>query len=141
MWGGCPPVTSIQNSIDSSKPLSNDDSDSFSPVGSSSILNIADVKDLSNQKENNKLSNKQEISKCHEEHDVDADNSEYDLPQPSARRRNFEEMLEERKDKKLTAKFSQKAQAIHLSKEDLQLKKRLLQKFEESDKRFTNKIK
>ena len=77
LWGGCPAVTSIQNSIDSSKLLSNDDSDSFSflPVGSSSILSISDPKNLSNEKESNKLSNEQEISKCQEENDVDDDNS------------------------------------------------------------------
>ena len=79
-WGGCPAVTSIQNCINSSKPLSNDDSDSFSPVGSSSILDIADAKDFSNEKESNELSNEQEISKCQEENDADADNSECDFP-------------------------------------------------------------
>ena len=50
LWGGCPAATSMQNSIDSSKPLSSDDLDSFSPVGSSSILDIADAKELSNEK-------------------------------------------------------------------------------------------
>ena len=78
MWGGCPAVTSIQNSIDFSKPLLNDDSDSFSTVGSSSMLDTADAKDLSNEKENNELSNEQEILTCQEENDIDADNSECD---------------------------------------------------------------
>ena len=117
LWGGCPAVTSIKNSIDSSKPLSNDDSDSFSPAGSSSILNISDAKDLSNEKESDKLSNEQEFSKCHEENDVDDDNSECDLPQPSARRRKVEEMLNGKKGKKLTTKFSQETQALSLKKQ------------------------
>ena len=135
LWGGCPSVTGMQNSIDSSKPLLNDDSDWVSPVGSSSILDIADTKDLSNEKESNELSNEQEISNCQEENDVDADNSECDLLQPTARRRKVEEMLNERKDKKLTTKFSQEVQALHLSR-DLQLMKQISQKFEESDKRL-----
>ena len=66
LWGDCPAVTSIQNSIDSSKPLLNDDSDSFSPFGSSYILDIADAKSLSNEKESNELSIKQEISEKRE---------------------------------------------------------------------------
>ena len=99
LWSGCPAVTSIQNSIDSSKALSNDDSDSFSSIGCSSILDIADAKDLANQKKTNELSNEQKISKCQEENDVDADNSECDLPQPSIRRRKVEEMLNKRRDK------------------------------------------
>ena len=126
----------IQNNINSSKQSSNDNSDSISPVGSSSILDIADVKDLSNEKESNELSNKQEISKCQDENDVDADNSECDLTQPNARRRKVEEMLNERKGKKWTTKFSQEAQALHLSREDLRLMKQVLQKFEESNKRL-----
>ena len=76
----------------------------------------------------NELSNEQEISKCQEENDVDADNSDCDVPQPRATRRKVEEMLNERKDKKLTTKFSQEAQALHLLREDLQ--KQVLQKFE-----------
>ena len=126
---GCPALTSIQNSINTSKQLSNDNSDSFSPVGFSSILDIADVKDLWNEKEIKELSNEQEISKCQGENVVDADNSECDPTQPNARWTKVEEMLNERKDKKWTTKFSQEAQALHLSKEDLQLKKQLLQKF------------
>ena len=129
MWDGCPAVTSIQNIIDSLKPLSNGDSDSFSPVVSSSILDIAGANDLSNEKESNELSNEKEISKCQVENDVDSDNSECDLPHLSARRRKVEEMLYERKDKKLTTKFSQETQAVHLLTVDLQLKKQLLQKF------------
>ena len=99
LCSGCSAVTSIQNSIDSSKALSNDDSDSFSSIGSSSILDIADSKDLANQKKSNELSNEQKISMCQEENDVDADNSECDLPQPSTRRRKVEEMLNKRRDK------------------------------------------
>ena len=140
LWGGCPSVTGIQNSIDSSKPLLNDDSDWVSPVGPSSILDIADTKDLSNEKESNELSNEQEISNCQEENDVDADNSACDSLQPSARRRKVEEMLNERKGKKLTTKFSQEVQALHLSREDLQLMKQLSQKFEESDKRLQENL-
>ena len=49
--------------------------------------------------------NGQEISKCEEQNDADADNSKCDLPQFSAKCRKAEEMLNERKDKKLT-KFS-----------------------------------
>ena len=120
MWVGCATVTNIQNSIDFSKPLSNDDLDSFSPIGSSYILDIADSKDLSNEKESNELSNEQRISKCQEENDVDAENSECDLLQPSARCRKVGEMLKERKDKKLTTKYSHEAQAFNLSREDLQ---------------------
>ena len=45
-------------------------------------------------------------------------------------------MLNERKVKKWTTKFSQEAQALHLSREDLQLMKQVLQKFEESNKRL-----
>ena len=44
-------------------------------------------------------------------------------------------MSNKRKNKRLTTKFSQEAQALHLWREDLQLKQQLLQKFEESDKR------
>ena len=69
----------------SSKQFSNDASDSFSPVGFSSILDIADVKDLSNEKESKELSNEQEISKCQGENDVDADNSGCDPTQSNAR--------------------------------------------------------
>ena len=127
--GWLPAVTSIQNIIDSLKPLSNDDSDSFSPVVSSSKLDIAGANDLSNEKESNELSNEKEISKCQVENDVDSDNSECDLLRLSARRRKVEEMLYERKDKKLTLKFSQETQAVHLLTVDLQLKKQLLQKF------------
>ena len=123
LWGVCPAVTSIENSIDSSKSLSNDYSDSFSPVGSSSVLDIEDAKDFSNKKETSEFSNEQEISKCLEENDVDADNSECDLPQPSARHKKFKEMLNKRKQKKLTTKFSQESQALYLLREDLQLKK------------------
>ena len=122
-WGGYPAVTSIQNSINSSKPLPNDNSNSFSPVGSGSILDIVDAKYLSNEKESNELSNQQEISKCQEENDTDTDNSECDLQQHSGRRTKVQEMLNERKDKKITTKFSQEAQRLHSSKEDLQLKK------------------
>ena len=61
---------------------------------------MANVKDLSNEKERNELSNKQEISKCQDENDVDADYSECDRTQPNARRRKVEEMLNERKGKK-----------------------------------------
>ena len=111
LWVGCPALTTMQNSINSSKQLSNDDSDSFSPVGFSSILDIADVKDLSNEKESKELSNKQEISKCQGKNDVDADNSGCDPTQPNARWRKVEEMLNERKDKKWITKFSQEAQA------------------------------
>ena len=57
LWGSYPAVTSIQNSIDSSRPLWIDDSDSFSPVDSSSIIDIADAKDLSNENKSNELSN------------------------------------------------------------------------------------
>ena len=95
-----PALTSIQNSINSSKQLSNDNSDSIWPVGSSSILDIADVKDLSNEKESNELSNKQEISKCQDENDADAGNSECDPTQPNARPRKVEEMLNEKKGEK-----------------------------------------
>ena len=49
--------------------------------------------------------NGQEISKCEEQNDADAENSKCDLPQFSAKCRKVEEMLNERKDKKLT-KFS-----------------------------------
>ena len=56
-WGGCPAVTSIKNSIDSPKLASNDDSDLFSSVVSSCILDITDAKDLSNEKEIHGLSN------------------------------------------------------------------------------------
>ena len=49
-------------------------------------------------------------------------------------------MLNERKDEWLTAKFSQEDQALHLLREDLQLKKQLLQKFEESDKRLQENL-
>ena len=129
-WVGCPAVTSIKNNIDSPKLVSNGDSDLFSSVGSSCVLDITDAKDLSNEKEIHELSNEQEISKCQEEHDVDAGNSECDLPQLRATRRKVKEMLNERKDKKLTTKFSQEAQELHLSREDLQLKKKVLQKFE-----------
>ena len=103
----------MQNSIDYSKPLLSDDLDSFSPVGSSSVLDTADAKELSNEKESKELSNEQEISNYQEENDIDVDNSEYNLPQPSTRLRNVEEMLNKRKDKKLTTKFIQEAQAIH----------------------------
>ena len=48
-------------------------------------------------------------------------------------------MLNARKEKKLTTKFIQEAQALHLSR-DLQLKKKLLQKFEESDKRLQENL-
>ena len=126
-WGGYPAVTSIQNSINSSKPLPNDNSNSFSPVGTGSILDIVDAKYLSNEKESNELSNQQEISKCQEENDTDTDNSECDLQQHSGRRTKVQEMLNERKDKKITTKFSQEAQRLHSSKEDLQLKKKLFQ--------------
>ena len=37
-------------------------------------------------------------------------------------------------------KLSQEAQVLHLSREDLQLKKQLLQKFEESDKRLQENL-
>ena len=122
LWGVCPGVASIENSIDSSQPFSNDYSDSFSPVGSSCVLDIVDAKDLSN-KETSEFSNKQKISKCQEKNEVDADNSECDLPQPSTRHRKVKEILNERKDKKLTTKFSQEAQALYLLREDFQLKK------------------
>ena len=49
-------------------------------------------------------------------------------------------MLNERKDKRLTTKFSQEAQTLHLSREDLQLKKQILQKFEESNKRLQENL-
>ena len=120
LWGGCPAVTSIQNSINSSKPLSNDNSNSFSPVDSGSILDIVDIRYLSNEKESNELSNQQEISKCQEENDTDADKSECNLQQHSARRTKVQEMLNERKGKK----FSQNARRLHSSREDLQLKKK-----------------
>ena len=100
LWVGCPALTTMQNSINSSKQLSNDNSDSIWPVGSSSILDIADVKDLSNEKESNELSNKQEISKCQDENDADAGNSECDPTQPNARPRKVEEMLNEKKGEK-----------------------------------------
>ena len=132
----CGVIAQLLQVYDSSKPLSNDVSDSFSPVVSSSILDITDAKDVSNEKESNKLLNEQEISKCQEENDVDADNSECDLPQPSAKRRKVEEMLNERKDKKLTKKLSQETHAFHWSREVLQLKKQLLQKFEEAIKDY-----
>ena len=70
----CGVIAQLLQVYDSSKPLSNDVSDSFSPVVSSSILDITDAKDVSNEKESNKLLNEQEISKCQEENDVDADN-------------------------------------------------------------------
>ena len=85
MRGSCPTVTSIQNNIDSWKPLSNDDSDPFSPVRYSTILVIADAKDFSNEKDSKELSNEQEIYKFQEENNVDADNSECDLLKPGAR--------------------------------------------------------
>ena len=95
MWSGCPAVASIQNSIDSLKPLSNDDSGSFSPVGSSSVLDdIAGSKDLSNEKESDELSNEQE-------NDADADNSECHLSQPSRKHRKVEEMLNARERTKI----------------------------------------
>ena len=62
------------------------------------------------------FSNGQEISKCEEQNDADAGNSKYDLPQFSAKCRKVEKMLNERMDKKLTAKFSQEAPAPHLSR-------------------------
>ena len=102
LGGGCPAVTNIENSIDSLKALSNDDLDSFSLIGSSSILDISDGKDLSNEKESNELSTEHEVSKCQKENNVRADNSECHLPQPSARHRKVEEMLNKRKGKKLT---------------------------------------
>ena len=109
LWGGCSDVTSIQNSIDSSKPLSNDDLDLFSPLGSSSIVDIPDANHLSNKKESNELSYEQETSKCKQENGVDAENLECNLPQPIAGRRKVKEMLNERKDKKLIGKFCQEA--------------------------------
>ena len=95
-------VTNIENSIDSLKSLSNDNLDSFSLVCSSSILDISGYKDLSNEKESNELSTEHEVSKFQKENNVDTDNSECDLPQPSARHRKVEEMLNKRKGKKLT---------------------------------------
>ena len=74
LWGSCSALTNIENSTDSSKPLSNDDLDTFSLVGS---------------KESNELSNEHEISKCQKENEVDADNSDvpnvqmFPLPLPS----------------------------------------------------------
>ena len=99
---GCPAVTNIENSIDSLKSLSNDDLDSFLLVCSSSILDISGGRDLSNEKESNELSTEHEVSKFQKENNVDADNSGCDLPQPSARHRKVEEMLNKRKGKKLT---------------------------------------
>ena len=60
--------------------------------------------------------NGQEISKCEEQNDADAGNSKCDLPQFSAKCRKVEKKLNERMDKKLTAKFSQEAPAPRLSR-------------------------
>ena len=98
------------------------------------------AKDLSNEKESSELSNEQEISKCQGENDVDTNNSQCDLPQPSIRHRKVEEILRKGQNIKLTTKFSQEAQAPHLSREDLQLKKQLSQKFEESNKRLQENL-
>ena len=136
-WGDYPAFTSIQNRTDSSKPLSKDYSDSFSPICSSSIIDIAYTKDLSTEKGSKELLIKQEISKCQEENDVDTNKSECDLLQPSARCRKIEEILNKRKDERLRTKFIQEGKALHLSREDFQLKKQL----EESDKRLQENLK
>ena len=140
-WGDYPAFTSIQNRTDSSKPLSKDYSDSFSPIGSSSIIDIAYTKDLSTEKESKELLIKQEISKCQEENDVDTNKSECDLLQPSSRCRKIEEILNKRKDERLITKFIQEGKALYLSREDFQLKKQLLQKFDKNDKRLQENLK
>ena len=78
-----------------------------------SILQM--LKNFQMKKKCKELSNEQEISNCQEENDIDADNSECNLLQPSTRLRKVEEMLNKRKGKKLTTKFIQEAQALHLS--------------------------
>ena len=72
------------------------------------------LKNFQMKKKCKELSNEQEISNCQEENDIDADNSECNLLQPSTRLRKVEEMLNKRKGKKLTTKFIQEAQALHL---------------------------
>ena len=73
------------------------------------------LKNFQMKKKCKELSNEQEISNCQEENDIDADNSECNLLQPNTRLRKVEEMLNKRKGKKLTTKFIQEAQALHLS--------------------------
>ena len=84
-------------------------------------------------KKSNELSKKQEISKCQEEMTLTLT---CDLLQPSTRSRKVEEVLNAKKDKKVKTSFRQGAQAFGLLREDLLLKKQLLQKFEESDKKL-----
>ena len=123
LWGGSPAVTSLSNGIDlpklekmssNSEEILEKEHSSFEPPESALVVNV-----MGESSDNNKDLQKETVDE-----------------KATKRRENVNEMLKNRKDKKMAAKISNKSQMLKLAQEDVSFKKKILETMEKSDQEF-----
>ena len=145
LWGGSPAVKSISNSIDTSTDRENPDDqhseneddnealdgDSFNSSGN----NLATTSQ--NNKSNEGALDRNAAAVLSDSEDLSESTSS---DATAKRRKNVSHMLKNRKDQKLSSALSSEAQYLQLFKEDIALKRKLLEKMEKSDEDFKNSL-
>ena len=133
IWGGCPAVNSISHGIDTStpkektrgvEPMQNDlqnqeDDDERSSVQSNSLLSKYDETGIGSPSSGEEIREAQSLKE-----------------QTTNCRKKVEEGLKNRRDKKLSSKLSMDTQLLNISKEELSLKRKLLEQLEKSEEEF-----
>ena len=124
IWGGCPTVNSISQGIDTSTHKEN------------AQENEPMQNELQNEEDEDDLSK-------HDETGIGSPTSGEEIreaqslkEQTTNRRKNVEEGLKNRRDKKLSSKLSMDTQLLNISKEDLSLKRKLVEQLEKSEEDF-----
>ena len=138
-WGGCPAVNSISHGIDTSTPkektqeneptqnqLQNEqdeDDDETSSVQSNSLLSKYDETGIGSPTSGEEIREAQSLKE-----------------QTTNRRKKVEEGLKNRRDKKLSSKLSMDTQLLNISKEELSLKRKLVEQLEKPEVEFNSGV-
>ena len=135
IWGGCSAINSISHGIDTSTPeektqavepmqneLQNEeDDDKRSSVQSNSLLSKYDETGIGSPSSGEEIREAQSLKE-----------------QTTNCRKKVEERLKNRHDKKLSSKLSMDTQLLNISKEELSLKRKLVEQLEKSEEEFNS---
>ena len=130
IWAGSPSVECINNSLESSEISGNCDSvESNTDILSQSTSSPSPITSAS---DNDNFQDMQQQEKCHQKRVV------IDV---TARQNNLLTHLKERRNARMTKRTSAEAQIIDITKEDLSIKKKMLEKLEEGDRKHDENMK
>ena len=146
IWGGSPAVRSISNGNDTCKELDDSFNDEECEIPSNQEATNSGVnEDINGKISSDNESETAEQSTINEstissstEDSNETENKENETVSTvkkltTERRKTVEEGLKGRRDKKLSSKLNSEAQLINLSKEELNLKRKMIENFEKSD--------